>query len=203
MWRITNNPDIASRLMKLSAIYLVGSLALFSLPMKVKAQVSCNSSDIRKVNDTLAMQFPDFRVVNFNDLIESDQKDWVKRSLGKCPGLASGNFDGSGIQQQAILMISKSDPRQRRRTLEGQVVLLVYIRDPNKITLKTLEKIETPVIPVIYALPPARYQYYKETSEFPEKIEIKTELLVMESIGASAIGYSLQNSQVRRFPLSR
>jgi hypothetical protein len=170
---------------------VVGVVMLF-VTFSVGAQPAmrtCRSSLPAPVNAAVRAQ-EGWKLVELSDLRSDDKEIWRGLKHGQCPGIARGDFDGSGTSQYALLMIDKSKARFRLLHATKQ-------RD-GQYLLHTLDEGASAVTPVIY-----RGQAGKYTgSENDTAIVLKQPPIILAVLESGATAYYFSDGKAHRLMIS-
>lgn len=132
-------------------------------------------------------------VLSVVDLPDDDQKLWLARRKDLCPGLARGNFDGSGHESLVVAIVR---PAQENGAYEE----LVFIRQlQGRYTMTRLTAPTHVVSPlVIWSVPPSSYH----SPYLDSTIVTTTDSFIYEKIEASSTLYFYKGGRFRTFLLS-
>jgi hypothetical protein len=155
---------------------LVLTLGAFSWTAWADGQASCVTLLPKALTGVLRDNYPGWRVLELSDLAEDDRKIWEQARGKVCPGVARGNFDGSGESQHAVLLLN--------RKARSAVLVVHAAKGKNgSYRLSKMLEGESSRPPVIHRQPPGKY-YRAEDTRSP--IDIKTDVIYLESIEAGA-----------------
>lgn len=183
-----------NRLLLLAAILAPLPVASALASETPSAKTHCRGMLPRSLQQQLTARFAGLKVVELSDLAADQRESWVKVHGDACPGVTSGNFDGSKRDQFAILLWRKASPARQA---------LVFVRrDKDReysVRLIDDRKGASPEPPMaVYRALAGTYRdfYDRETA-----IQVKTDLIVLEgSIAAQA--YYLVGGEIGRIILS-
>jgi len=82
---------------RLTLVLLTG--LVFSFPSAANALDPCNNDRVLPVRKVIDARFPAWHLVTLSMLSDEDQRASNENRGTECPGLAVGNFDGSGRTQ--------------------------------------------------------------------------------------------------------
>lgn len=175
------------------------ALAAFLLPMvgPCLAQESKVSDDCAKaIPAELAMQlgkrYRNWKVADITDLTQEDRIVWQKTHPNVCPGVASGDFDGSKREQFMVLLNTRSKPASSQLIFVGAKSGGGYAFE--RVSLWPLYWSSA-----IHRLPPGQYS---DSYEREKKFNLKTDVIALGVSGDKASGYFFYNGELRSIFLS-
>lgn len=140
----------------------------------------------------LRERFPGWQAVELQALDEEDRALWVKKRGEVCPGAVRGKFDGTNRDQYAIVLI-QTQPRLAAR------LLFAAKSRAGRFRFNTLIHGPTDHVEVVYKAPPGEYH---KAGRKTRPITVKTELIVLETIGSGMSGFYFKEGRFRRILLS-
>lgn len=178
---------------------MVALLATRSLAV---AGMPCAAPELQKLRSSVKQNFRKWDVVTIESLSSDDASIWRSNWGSDCPGISSGNFDGTGRTQYAVLMTSKSGRSGGSSDGHVRQMRLVHAAAGSGFTYRLLDRGPAAIVPVVRSLPPGTYYYFKPGSDSRSPIKTANDLVLLEVIEASSFAYQVKTSQVRQFMLS-
>jgi hypothetical protein len=164
---------------------------------------SCESQALAQLRTDLNISYKNWELVTLEKLRHEDAEIWKNRWGSDCPGVAQGNFDHSGGNQYAVLLLSQPRVNSGGNHEEIRKVRLLHaVENRRRFKYRVLDETITTTIPVVRRLPPGNYEYYKPNSEVQKTIVAVTELVLLEAIEASSYAYMVRKSMVHKYMLS-
>lgn len=140
-----------------------------------------------------AVEQDNWKIVQREDLSDSDLRFWKDRHPGECPGVAAGNFSSQAKQSFMVALIQ----RDEQHDLLEKVVLVFQKKDrPQAEDAVTTQAVPTPY--VVWRLQKGRYLGIDGT-----KASISRDSFVYEKMVGPASQYYYQGDRLRSFVLSR
>ena len=153
---------------------------------------SCQSLLPPALQKEIKARYPKWRLMELSDMSSDDAKLWVGRRGEVCPGVAIGDFDGSKLDQYALLLLRKK-PRQT-------VILLYSAKQPTgRYRFATLVQGPTALIPVVFKGDPGDY-YEADKGQTP--IKIKGDTIIYEIMEAGTEVFYFAGGRIKRLTLS-
>ena len=147
---------------------------------------SCLEPIPQTLRTALIIKYSQWKVVHLADLDDDDQRLWTAKYQNICPGVTSGNFDGSKRVQFALLLVNSSKKR---------ILLLYAVSDEdgqyriNKILEDRVDRLS-----VVYRAPQGIYQAVEDDSS----VRTDHDVIVLETIEAGSIVFYLRNGKFQR-----
>jgi hypothetical protein len=139
----------------------------------------CQKTLPTDLGTALSRSYRNWKVVDVEDLTQDDQTAWRSRYPQTCPGLTTGDFDGSKRTQFAVLLNTRNKP--------GSSQLVFAVKEKgggyqfSRISLWPLFWSSA-----VRRLPPGQYSDFYER----EKIfNLKTDVIALGTTSDKAIGY--------------
>jgi len=164
--------------------------ALFAVPACSYAEPCFNGLP---GNLQAAVEQNNWKIVQREDLSDSDLRFWKDRHPGECPGVAAGTFSPRAKQSFIVALIQRDD---EKNLLEK--VVLVYQKKGQSQTEAAVTTMAVATPYVVWSLKKGRYLGIDGT-----KASISRDSFVYEKMVGPASQYYYQGSQIRTFVLSR
>jgi hypothetical protein len=163
---------------------------VFSISIKAHA-ADCFST----LPETLksAVQQDNWKIVQPQDLSESDLRVWTNNHPSECPGVAEGNFSPKAKTSYIVALIQQD---QQKNLLEKVVLVTQKKNQPEIEDAVTTIAVATPY--VVWKLTKGRYLGIDGT-----KASIPRNSFVFEKLVGPASQYYYQGSNIRSFVISR
>jgi len=130
-------------------------------------------------NNIIDVQFKGWHILKLGELNTDDIKLWKQnRGENMTPGMAKGKYE-SKEEMVALLIVSEIN-RQKK------VKLILLKNNVADTPIKILREENVFNYPVIYSLPPAKYNDFYDTTKY---IDTKNDCIAYEHIEASTIIY--------------
>lgn len=164
--------------------------AFLAIPARSHAEACLNG-----LPETLraAVEQDNWKIVQRDDLSESDIRVWKNNHPGECPGVASGSFSPKFKQSFIVALIQRDG---QNNLLEK--VLLVTQKKNQPVTEDAVTTLAVATPYVVWPLKKGRYLGIDGT-----KASISRDSWVFEKLVGPASQYYYQGSNVKSFVLSR
>lgn len=137
----------------------------------------------------LATAYEDWVILEHDHLYPHQQEIWGPA----CPGLAAGEFDGSGEETYAVLIV-----RQVAQTKQAKLLLLE--KTNATYTIRVLrEEEEVPSYPVVHREPPGIYRYFYDRQN---TIDALHDVFVYEHLEATATVFYYKDGEYQQLLIS-
>lgn len=170
----------------LGAGFLVAAFSLSSMAAETRVAAqpepnACVASLPKELTARLGAAYKGWRVLELSDLVADDQAIWKQTWDAKsCPGVATGNFKGTGTASYAIALIHQADSARSEKLI---------LADKSGGTYRLTELYSENIVSnfaVVRKGPPGQYKdFYDRT----KPITIRTDTAIYEHIEASAIAF--------------
>ncbi len=131
-----------------------------------------------------------WKLAELRNLRADDQNLWRQLKHGDCPGVASGNFDGTGRKQFALVLLSPGGSKVR---------LIHAVREPTRrFATTTLYDGESAATPVVFAGKPGKYS----DAENGDQHVLQQPPIVFSVLEAGATAYYFSDHAVHELVIS-
>ena len=147
------------------------------------------------VRELLNSKFGDLRSKTLADLEGDDQRLWLTSNPRSCPGIAVGNFEGSGKPEYAILLIPASGTE-----VEYKVVVFAAVNGSSQYRTTVLDYgSSTPNSGLVLSrVPSGRQTGFDET----KSVSLKLDGINVEWLEKSSVLYYYSNGRFRHLQTS-
>lgn len=165
--------------------------ALISLPACTRAQSTC----LNGLPDTLraAVEQDTWKIVQYNDLSQADQRVWMNNHPTDCTGVAAGNFSPRAKQSFIVALIQRDGQNNLLEKVD-----LVYLKKNKPVVEDAISTLAVATPYVVWKLNKGRYLGIDGT-----KASIPRNSFVFEKLVGPASQYYYQGDRLRSFVLSR
>lgn len=165
-------------LTKLFKTLLISLIMTSSIDVNADETICSNLIDTNSLEPLLKHHYPDWKIVDINDLRHTDRVIWHETHPNQCPGIALGRYYDNGIISYAITMF-KTSPELK------QTLIVVTANGTNKFKIDTLsEEQSVAYLSVVYRQPPNKY-----SSIEGHNINLTRDSIVYDAIEAGAIAF--------------
>ena len=140
----------------------------------------------------LSTRYGNWKVADIVDLTPDDQTAWKKRYPEMCPGVTTGDFDGSKRAQFAVLLNTKNKPGSSQLVFVAKGSGGDYAF--NRISLWPLYWSSA-----VHRLPPGQYSDFYERDK---KFKVKADVIALGTTSDKATGYFFFDGELRSIFLS-
>ncbi len=144
----------------------------------------------------LKQKYPGWRLLDIDDLESKDREIWHKTHADECPSIAIGRYESKSKVQYAVLLI----PEKKLTTLKTKLVMLRLTTDGKFIPQVLFD--DTALLinyPVIYKASPGQYVDFYDPDK---KIEVSSDTVIYDRIGASAVAFYYANGKYDKVLIS-
>ena len=145
----------------------------------------------KNLKEQLSAQYERWRVVQKSDLLADDLRIWNGSFPKSCPGVIRADFDGSGVQQYAVLLNSRAE--------EKSLLLVAKEMKKGSFVLSKLLEMSRVNSPVIHIGKPGRYF---DVSDRSKPINIRRPTIVLEVLESSAQAFFYDGTKIQSAVLS-
>lgn len=177
------------------------TVLLTVLPLPAQA-ASCDAPEFATLRSSVGHHYKIWSIVTVESLSSDDQSIWKGKWGSNCPGISPGNFDGTGLPQFAVLLISGPARLVDSTSRAARRLRLVHVTADQGFKYRLLEAGYAAPVPVVRSLPPGTYFNFKPNSDVRIPFETTTDMVVLEVLEASSVAYLITASRIKQLTLS-
>lgn len=181
---------------------MTGAILLLSLASSSTLAVPCDARELSDLRADVRNRFKNWKIVTTETLSVEDASQWQSKWGDECPGIASGNFDGSGQIQYAVLLISTRATPDSLSTLRSRGFRLIHVKNDGRLRYRNIDRSPTAMVPVVRCLPPGEYKYFRFGSDERSTLMTRFDTVLLEMLESSSYLYQIGAREVRRYTLS-